>query len=62
MQALDAQVERVLLTRLVGSTYYSRIVLNQSGKEVSLDSRPSDSLALALQSKCPVFVAKDIAG
>ena len=60
-------VERVMLTRLVGSrghgTYYSRIVLSRGRDNTltSLDSRPSDALALALQSKSPVFVSKTIA-
>lgn len=51
------------MTRLVGRTFYSRIVLKTgpNGRLTSVDSRPSDSLALALQSKTPVFVSKRIA-
>ena len=62
MQAVGASIERVILTRLVGRTYYSRIVLSMGpGKMASIDSRPSDSLALALQTNKPVFVSKRIA-
>lgn len=64
MQAFDVQfqavgfsVERVLITRLVGSTYYARIVLlGPAGERRSVDARPSDSIALALQAKSPVYV------
>ena len=49
-----------MLTRLVGSTYYSRLVLKQAEQVTSIDSRPSDSLALALQGKTPIFASKEL--
>ena len=63
-------MERVVITRRVGGgggTYYARIVLNLPGgapeapRLVSVDSRPSDSIALALQAGAALFVAKDLA-
>ena len=69
-QAAGAGVERVVITRRVGGgggTYYARIVLNLPGgapeapRLVSVDSRPSDSIALALQAGAALFVAKDLA-
>ena len=53
-------MERIVLTRLVGSTYYSRLVLRQAEQTTSIDSRPSDSLALALQGKTPIFASKEL--
>ena len=53
-------MERIVLTRLVGSTYYSRLVLRQAEQVTSIDSRPSDSLALALQGKTPIFASKEL--
>jgi len=70
-QAAGAGVERVVITRRVGGgggTYYARIVLALPGggaaaprRLVSVDSRPSDSIALALQAGAALFVAKDLA-
>ena len=61
-QVAGADVKRILVTRLVGNTYYARILLTlPGGVERSVDARPSDSLALALQCSAPVFVSKQIA-
>ena len=62
LQAMGAEVQRVLVTRLVGHTYYARIVVSlPGGSQHSVDARPSDSLALAMQCAAPVFVSKDVA-
>ncbi len=61
-QATGSKVERVVITRLENHTYYSRIVLLlPGGVKRSVDSRPSDSLALALQCEAPLFVARQLA-
>ena len=62
VQATGSRVERVVITTLVDHTYYSRIVLMlPSGKQRSVDSRPSDSLALAMQCEAPLYVARQLA-
>ncbi|KAK9803432.1 hypothetical protein WJX73_000009 [Symbiochloris irregularis] len=63
LEAAGADVKRILVTRLVGHTYYARILLAlPDGMEHSVDARPSDSLALALACSAPVFVSKQVAG
>lgn len=62
LEATGSRVERVVITRLVDHTYYSRIVLKlPGGSKRSVDSRPSDSLALAMQCEAPLFVARQLA-
>ncbi|KAL4422689.1 hypothetical protein ABPG75_008886 [Micractinium tetrahymenae] len=62
LEAAGARVDRVLITRLVGSTVYARIILALPGGELrSLDARPSDSLALAMQSHAPLFIGRRLA-
>ncbi|KAL3160845.1 hypothetical protein ABBQ38_009249 [Trebouxia sp. C0009 RCD-2024] len=62
LEATGSKVERVVITRLENHTYYSRIVLSlPDGVKRSIDSRPSDSLALALQCEAPLFVARQLA-
>lgn len=62
LKATGATVERVCITRLVSDVFYSRIVgRTPEGAEFSIDSRPSDSLALALQLRTPIYVSCDIA-
>ncbi|NJB67371.1 hypothetical protein GGQ74_001011 [Desulfobaculum xiamenense] len=57
---LGGVVSRVDVTRLDGGTYYAEIVVNMSGDERRIDSRPSDAVALALRAGCPIFVAQSI--
>jgi len=55
---LGGAVEFVEITELKENTYYALINLKISGKEITLDSRPSDAIALALRTKSPIYVAK----
>ena len=56
-----ATVEYVDVTALRDNTYYAEIHLKtRDGKELLIDSRPSDALALALRTKSPIYVAKKV--
>ncbi len=61
---LGAKVERVVINDLKNSTYYARLILNvenELGKKIlEIDARPSDSIALAVQSKSPIYVANKV--
>jgi bifunctional DNase/RNase len=57
---LNAHVERVVVTELRDDTFYAVIWMDQNGESVSLDARPSDALALALRSDCPIYVSEDV--
>jgi bifunctional DNase/RNase len=56
LTGLEAQVYKVVVTELREDTFYAVIWLNRGGEAVSIDSRPSDALALALRMDCPIFV------
>ncbi|HEX4067197.1 MAG TPA: bifunctional nuclease family protein [Acidobacteriaceae bacterium] len=60
VQGLNAQVQRVVVSELRGDTFYAVIWMEQNGEVVSIDARPSDALALALRSDCPIFVAEEV--
>ena len=51
---------RVSVTELRENTFYASITLTVSGREVEIDSRPSDALALAVRSGAPIFAAEDV--
>ncbi|MGC2637655.1 MAG: bifunctional nuclease family protein [Acidobacteriaceae bacterium] len=57
---LNAQVRRVVVSELRGDTFYAVIWVEQNGEIVAIDARPSDALALALRSDCPIFVAEEV--
>jgi uncharacterized protein len=53
-------VESVEITDLKENTYFAQVYLNVAGRQVVIDSRPSDAIALALRTKSPIFVAKAV--
>ncbi|HEX6768629.1 MAG TPA: bifunctional nuclease family protein [Candidatus Binatia bacterium] len=54
-------VQSIEITELKENTYYAAIHLSLAGgRQVMLDSRPSDAIALALRAKCPIYVAKAV--
>jgi len=58
--ALDATLERVLITDLRDSTFYAYLELRAAGETLLVDARPSDALALALRTGVRVFVSDAI--
>ena len=56
LMGLETQVHKVVVTELKEDTFYAVIWLERSGEVISIDSRPSDALALALRVDCPIFV------
>ncbi|HUC99112.1 MAG TPA: bifunctional nuclease family protein [Candidatus Polarisedimenticolaceae bacterium] len=53
-------VDSVEITDLKENTYFALVYLNISGRQVVIDSRPSDAIAIALRTKSPIFVAKAV--
>lgn len=60
LEATEHVVSRVEVTRLEGGTFYAALVLRGEEREVAIDARPSDSIALAVRFGCPIFVADDV--
>jgi bifunctional DNase/RNase len=53
---LEAAVRKVVVSDLKDDTFYALIWLERGGEMISIDSRPSDALALALRLDCPIYV------
>lgn len=53
---LDTGIRKVVVSELKDDTFYALIWLERGGEMISVDSRPSDALALALRLDCPIFV------
>jgi len=54
--ALGGKVSHVVIRDLQQDTFLASVVLDQAGQELRLDARPSDSVALAVRAKAPIFV------
>lgn len=65
IESLGGVVESVVISDLSQDIYFARVVVNQQGQTIELDSRASDAIALALRASCPIYVDErvmDVAG
>jgi len=60
MDKTDTKVNKIEICDLKDNTYYAMIHLTSQGKPLSIDSRPSDAIAVALRTKAPIFVAEEV--
>ncbi|HIE11350.1 MAG TPA: bifunctional nuclease family protein [Kiritimatiellae bacterium] len=64
LAGLGAKVEKVVVNDLKDDTFYARIYITQENELgrciIEVDARPSDSIALALQQGCPVYVSRRV--
>jgi len=56
LKSIGAAVSRIEITDLKNNTFYGRLILKKNGKDISIDARPSDCIALAVRVKCPIFI------
>jgi bifunctional DNase/RNase len=57
---LNVRVQKVVVNDLRDDTFYALIWIERDGRIMSIDSRPSDALALALRVDCPIFVEDEV--
>ena len=60
LEALDATVQRVVVTQMQDGIYYADLVLARDGEEITVSSRPSDAIALAARTGSPILVAPQV--
>jgi bifunctional DNase/RNase len=60
LEQLEAQIVRITVTELRENTFYAQITVQQDGREIEVDSRPSDAIALAIRAEAPIFAADDV--
>ena len=60
LQGLGCLVSKIVVSQLKDDTFYAVIWLMQDGKLISVDSRPSDALALALRTNSPIYVDEEV--
>jgi uncharacterized protein len=57
---LQAEIVRVEVTELRDNTFHARIMIVQDGRELEIDSRPSDAIALAVRCDAKIFASEDV--
>jgi bifunctional DNase/RNase len=60
INGVKGKVTRILVSDLRDNTFFAEILLAINGSEISIDSRPSDAIALALRMSAPIFVEEKV--
>ena len=60
IHTLGATVSYIVINDLSDNTFYARIVLQVNGRELEVDSRPSDAIALAVRTQSPIYVDEEV--
>ena len=61
IQAMDGQLMRLIIDRLETNTFFAKLEIREPSGELKLvDCRPSDGIAVAVRTKCPIFVDEEV--
>jgi hypothetical protein len=57
---LGGTLHRVMITKVVENTYYAELIIRRDSELISVDARPSDSIAIALRMSASIFTTEDL--
>lgn len=60
LDQLGAEVTQVVVTDLADDVFYARITVHVDSRDIEIDARPSDAIALAVRASAPIFVAEAV--
>ena len=60
IKKLGAKIDRIVITKLEQNTFFAKLILQIDSRFEEVDARPSDSIALAIRAKAPIFVEDQI--
>ncbi len=60
IREMGGVVRHVLVSELRTDTFYARVALSLNGRQLEIDARPSDAIALAVRSKVPIYVSESV--
>ena len=58
--ALGASVDSIIVSDLKNDTFYAKIILNVADRQMEIDARPSDALALAVRVEVPIYAEESV--
>lgn len=60
IEELGGNLEKVVIDKLEQNTFHAKLIIRINGKLKYIDARPSDSIALAVRAKAPIFVEEEV--
>lgn len=59
-ESCDIKLIHILIDGVQSDTFYAKLVIEHNGKNVLIDARPSDAIAMSLRAKTPIFIEENI--
>ena len=60
IRELGGKLNRIVINDLAEGTFFAKLIVTQDGREVEIDSRPSDAIALGVAEDVPIYVAEHV--
>ena len=57
---LGGRLKEIVISDLLDGTFYAKLIIEQDGQEIEVDSRPSDAIALGVAEDVPIYVSEDV--
>jgi bifunctional DNase/RNase len=60
IEELGGELKQIVISDLIEGTFFAKLVIDQDGQTVEVDSRPSDAIALGVSQDVPIYVAEHV--
>lgn len=60
IMGLGGALQRVMITKVIDHTYFAELIIQRNAELISIDARPSDSIAIALRMSASIFTTEDL--
>ena len=60
IKGLGGQLKRVMITKVIDNTYYAELIVQRGNELISIDARPSDTIAIGLRFDSPIYTYENI--
>lgn len=60
MDHMAIRLQKIIITDVKGNTFYAMVYIEVKGKTLTVDSRPSDAIALAVRNHAPIYASRDV--
>ena len=57
---MGGQLKEIVINDLIDGTFFAKLIIEQDGQEIEVDSRPSDAIALGVAEDAPIYVAEHV--
>ena len=57
---LGGELKKIIISDLAEGTFFAKLIVDQDGQEIEIDSRPSDAIALGVAEDVPIYVAEHV--